>query len=281
MTNESIFNNNYIKLDLNNMPVLGIENSLIKLEQTINEEQEEDNNDAEINDLIENNESNETEKKKNNSSLNQLTMYINYTSKEKKNITVTTEDVKFYYKEKNIKSPYKTPIPLIDLQPGQTINCSAITSVGTEKESAIFSPVSVCYYREINDNEFDFIIESRGQITEERIIEVALLNLIEIIEKIQTTGLQNGIIQTQDLKNYKGEILINGENNTIGNLLSHGLQNHKKIKFAGYNIPHLLDEKVLITYELYDNTSNIKEIIIEVIDNFIELFKKIIKNVKN
>ena len=198
-------------------------------------------------------------------------MYINYTSKEKKNITVTTDDVKFYYKEKNIKSPYKIPIPIIDLQPGQTINFSAITSVGTEKESAIFSPVSVCYYHEINENEFDFIIESRGQLKEERILEVAILNLIEVIEKILYR------FNTND-KYTKGEILINGENNTIGNLLSYGLQTHKKIKFAGYNIPHLLDEKVLITYELYDNESNIKEILTEVIHNLIKLFKKILIN---
>jgi DNA-directed RNA polymerase subunit L len=269
--NESIFNNNYIKLHLNNFLVLGIENNLVKIEKkNSNEIIEEDTNDVEINDIINTNEEIE-EKEKNNSTINQLTMYINYTSKEKKNITVTTDDVKFYYKEKNIKSPYKIPIPIIDLQPGQTINFSAITSVGTEKESAIFSPVSVCYYHEINENEFDFIIESRGQLKEERILEVAILNLIEVIEKILYR------FNTND-KYTKGEILINGENNTIGNLLSYGLQTHKKIKFAGYNIPHLLDEKVLITYELYDNESNIKEILTEVIHNLIKLFKKILIN---
>jgi len=85
----------------------------------------------------------------------------------------------------------------------------------------------------------------------------------------------------EDNDTLKGEILLKNENDTIGNLLSHGLQKHSKIKFAGYNIPHLLDEKVLITYELYDNKNSIKEICTDVITNFIKLFNKIIKKVKN
>jgi DNA-directed RNA polymerase subunit L len=268
------------------MPVLGIENNIIKYEKNKDNDNDNDNDidiekdDIEYNlledsmDNIINDTSNPEEKiiPQKSSTLNQLTMYVNYTSKEKNNMTVTTNDVKFYYKEKNIKSPYKNPIPLIDLQPGQTINFSAITSLGTERESAIYSAVSVCYYKEINENEFDFIIESRGQLKEDKILEVALLNLIEIIKKIPEL-----IPDNKTDKNLKGEILINGENNTIGNLLSHGLQNHKKIKFSGYCVPHLLDEKILISYELYDNEYNIKYILNEVIHYFVELFNKILK----
>jgi len=282
--NESIFNNNYIKLHMSNIPVLGIENNIIKLkkkiieENQLNDELKELNEDKEYN-LLQNsidNIINDEEENKNddindsmitNSTLNQLTMYVNNTSKEKTNITITTNDVKFYYKEKNIKSPYKTPVPIIDLQPNQTINFSVITSLGTEEESAIFSAVSVCYYQQINDNEFNFILESRGQLKEERIIEVALLNLIETLEKI--------LKLIPDNYEINGQILIKGENDTIGNLISHGLLNHPKIKFAGYNIPHLLDNKVVITYELNEK-ANIKEILSSIIKNFIDLFTNII-----
>ena len=56
-------------------------------------------------------------------------------------------------------------------------------------------------------------------------------------------------ISSIDDKKMKGEILILNEDNTMGNLISHGMQQHKDIKFAGYNLPHLLEEKVIIHYE--------------------------------
>jgi len=74
-----------------------------------------------------------------------------------------------------------------------------------------------------------------------------------------------------------GEIIINGENNTIGNLLSYGLQNHKNVKFAGYNIPHLLENKVIIHYELVNEKIKLKNVFNDVIIYLIEIFKTLIK----
>ena len=72
-------------------------------------------------------------------------------------------------------------------------------------------------------------------------------------------------------------IIINGENNTMGNLLSHGMQNHKNVKFAGYNLPHLLENKVIIHYELINEKIKLKDVFDDVVIYFIEIFKNIIK----
>jgi len=270
-TNESIFNNNYIKLRLSNMPVWGISNKIDKfilenksqLDNTIDDE---DNNDLIIDDDIDL----ENQGNVNTSSFNQLTMYVDYKNNEKSNVTVTTNDAKFYYADKHITSPYPIAIPLIKLQPNQTINFSAITKLGIEKDNSIYSPVTVCYYNEINNNEYILKLESRGQISEQRIIEVACINIINSLENlIKMLPLEEN--------SHNGEIIINGENNTLGNLLSYGMQNHKNVKFAGYNIPHLLENKVIIHYELINEKIKLKDVFNDVIIYLIELFKSLSK----
>jgi len=267
--NESIFNNNYMKLRLRNLPVWGITNNIDKIESKIKKHEEiidDDNENYEDNVDI----NMETNNNLNSSSLNQLTMYVDYKNNDKIIVTVTTDNAKFYCGEKNIDTPYKTPIPLVKLQPDQNINFSAITTLGCEKENAIYSAVSVCFYKENSEHDFNFIVESRGQILEQRIIDVALINIIDTIENFIK------LIPENQTNNF-GEILINDENDTVGNLLSYGLQNHKKVKFAGYNVPHPLGNKVVINYELLNKDDNIKNILNDVVKYLTELFKQILK----
>ena len=270
-TNESIFNNNYLKLRLSNMPVWGLPN---KIDKFIHDNDPHIDNaliDEGINDIaIDDDIDLDNKSSVNTSSLNQLTMYVDYKNNEKNIVTVSTNNAKFYYSNKNIPSPYPIPIPLIKLQPEQAINFSAITVLGTEKENSIFAAATVCYYNEINTNEFKFILESRGQITEQRIIEVSLINIISSLENLVK------MIPLEE-NSHIGEIIINGENNTIGNLLSYGLQNHKNVKFAGYNIPHLLENKVIIHYELVNEKIKLKNVFNDVIIYLIEIFKTLIK----
>jgi DNA-directed RNA polymerase subunit L len=62
-----------------------------------------------------------------------------------------------------------------------------------------------------------------------------------------------------------------------GNLLSNGMQNHKNVKFAGYNIPHLLENKVIIHYELINEKIKLKDVFNDVIINLLEIFKTLMK----
>ena len=210
----------------------------------------------------------------NTSTLKQLTMFIDYKSTDKDIITVTTDHAKFYYAEKKIETPYKIPIPIVKLQPNQTITFSVITSIGIEQQHSNYSVVSVCYYKQITDNEFDFIIESRGSLTEKKIIHIAIINIINKLKTIFKL-----ISHDIDDKKTKGELVIMNEDNTIGNLISHGMQHHKDIKFAGYNIPHLLEDKVIIHYELNTN-GKLLTVLNDVTDYYIKLFDKFLEKNK-
>lgn len=277
--NTTIFNNNYLKLRIQNIPIWGIENKINthvqekKELQTIDEEYnidiDNDNVDLNVDEDITN---------LNSSSLKQLTMYVEYTSTEKNIITVTTEHAKFYYGEKRIDSPYKIPIPLVKLQPGQTIIFSVISTLGCEHDNSIYSAPSICCYEydPIKPNEFIFTIESRGQLTEKRIIEVGIINIIEKLKKIPKILESLEIDETK----FNGEILLMDEDSTMGNLLTTGLQKHKNIKFAGYNVPHLLEKKVIIHYET-DTKRTIKKILKDVIKYYIEIYEIIQEKNKN
>lgn len=268
--NKSIFNGNYLKLRLKNLPVWGLENKIdIYTPEKSNTNIVNEDDNLIINEDMGDDNQNDQQNNLNSSTLNQLTMYVDYTSTSKEIVTVTTDHAKFYYSEKKIECPYPVPIPLVKLQPEQSITFSAITSLGIEKMSAIFSAVSVCFYIEKNPNEYNFIIESKGQIDEKRIIEVAIINIINKLENIA----KNALSSVDDSKT-EGEIVLINEDNTMGNLLTHGLQNHKAVKFAGYNIPHLLVDKALIHYEL-KSKGKINDIFNDVIEDNIKLFKKL------
>jgi DNA-directed RNA polymerase subunit L len=257
------------------MPVWGIPNNIdfyvkpiyVQQETRLDEEQQVQDDDIDLS----------TEANVNTSSLNELTMYVDYKTEDiGSNIddfnsvyTVSTDDAKFYYDGKNIPSPYEIKIPIIKLQPNQTINLSAITTLGIEEQDAIFSAVSVCFYKEINLNEYEFRLSSRGQLSEIRIIEVAIKNIINDIEKIVEKISEN---KHEDLI---GQIELHNQDNTMGNLLSHAMQLHPDVKFASYNIPHLLGTTVIIHYKLAK--SDIAIVMNDVMDYLKKLFNKILE----
>lgn len=273
--NTSIFHNNYIKLRLRNMPVWGIENTVDFID-----EKQSDILKKEVEQYSDNDDDNveiEVDKDLNSSSLKQLTMYINSKNKTNDIINITTNDAKFYYEEKQILSPYKIAIPLVKLQPNQEISFSSITKIGIEERNAMFSAVCISVYKQNNDNDFTFIIESRGQISEKRIIEVALLNI--------NKKLKNFIKMLNDIEyisndDISGLIIVNKEDHTLGNLISRGLQQHENIDFAGYNMTHPLDKKVNIHYKLSNKKILIKKVLEEVVEYYSVLFNEINKLIK-
>ena len=274
-TNTSIYNNNYIKLRLENMPVIGIksDSSIFTSIKKKTVEKEEIDIMMEQDDI-----EMDSPEDLNSSSLKQLTMYVDITNTKDTIITVGTDDCSFYLNEKQIDSPYKKNTQIINLQPKQKIKLAAITEIGTEEISAIFSPVSIFSYKMIDPTTYDVFIESRGQLDEKTLLIYIYDNIINMLNKFIIL-----LESTVDIRDISGKILVDDADHTIGTLIADGLTNHKKVKFAGYNMPHLLDKKILFHYELYKK--NIIYIIIkEIVDMYIETFTTIndliIRNLK-
>ena len=272
--NSSIFNNNYMKLRSSNMPVYGIHSDnpiYVELVKEVKEKEEiNDLNDIDINpndDAI------------NSSSLKLLTMYLDYYNNSDEIVTVGTDDCKFYYIEKQISSPYPKNIPIIKLQPKQKFKMSAITELGIEEKNSIYSPVSIFTYKQISDDHFLVIMESRGQLDEKKIIQYAYDNIKMMLDNFLQLVLDINIDT-----NISGKFQMNNGDHTLGNLISEGLQSHKKIKFGGYNCPHLLDKKIIFHYELNESKEskdNIKDIITDIVKNYHNVFLKINKMIQD
>jgi DNA-directed RNA polymerase subunit L len=273
--NNTLINNDQLRLQINNIPIWKISNNHEIFIPSKKVEEEDVLEDTGIQVRLENDDNVdlETETSLVQSSLDQLTMYVDFANDGKENISVTTDNAKFYFGEKNIESPYKIPINIVDLLPSQSITFSVVSELSTKyhSDNAIFSAVSVCFFKEIKDDEFILIVESRGQITEQRIIEVAIKN---IINKLEST---NKLIQEKDFgEDNFGEIIFANENHTLGNLLCEGLKLSDKIESANFIMGHLLDNKIKIGYKNKEKFK-IKKIFDEIIKNYISIFQQIIK----
>lgn len=274
--NTSVFNNNYIKGHVQNIPIWGIENMIdeyIPIEENEKNEEEDQNEDISEPIVIINEDSELNTNKKIDITLNKLTMYIDFKNKTNEIIVVTTDNAKFYYKEGLIKSPYKNAIQIVKLQPGQEIKMSAKAELGEEQVSALYSAVSACFFKQKNDNDYDFIVESRGQLTEKRIIEVGL----KAINKM----LQNFLEILPKNQGLEGKIVIDDEDHTLGNIISYGMQNHPAVKFCGYNTPHPLKKQIIIHYKLENGNLNtiMKDVVVyyeTIFDNLRESFNKLL-----
>jgi len=265
--NTSVFHNNYMICRIKNMPIWGVENKhdiLIHNKENVLDE-ENNNPDSDLDDIVE---TEENVKLVNLKQMAPMTMYVNYKNKTTENINVTTDDAKFYYNGKLIKSPYPTSIPIVGLQPGQEISFSAITKLGTEEIYASFSACNIASFSyDKNDNEIEFNLESSGQITEKRILLVSVFNIIKKLEHFLKLFKES----EQSNSHLSGTISVNDEDHTMGNLITKGMQQHKDIDFAGYNMPHPLLRKIIIDYKLKKNT--ISNIINDVVKYYIELFE--------
>lgn len=260
--NKSVFNNNYLKLNIENIPVIGI--STDKDFYTVEKSTEDEEDNSIMTMMIDDIELN-TDDNIEMTNLKQLTMYLDYKNDTNNIVTVGTNECKFNVSEKQIKSPYPMNIPIVKLQSNQKIKLSAITSLGTENTSAIFSPVSIFTYKMKSDNEYDIILESRGQLSEKKILDIISKNLIKHLKYFYTL--------VPDDDDLVGKMILKNGEHTLGNLISLGLQSHKSVDFASYNMPHPLDSEIIFHYKL--KSGKIKNICKDVIDYYIKLFQNI------
>lgn len=258
--NTSVFDNNYIKLRLKNIPVIGIKTKTnIYKEKTTDDDEDlyimDDTGIAPDDTDI------------NTDSLNEMSIYIDKINTGIDIITVGTNDCSFYYQGKQIKNPYKVNIPIIKLQPKQEIKMTAITKLGIEKMNSIYSPVSVCMFKKNKDNDFNFTLESRGQLTENEILNYSIDNILQVLDNVEE------LVKEIDNKELKGIIEVNNMEHTVGNLIATGFTLHKDVKYGCYNMPHLLDNKINIKYELKKN--NINNVLMDIVNYYRKLFKSI------
>ena len=149
---------------------------------------------------------------------------------------------------------------------------TAITELGNEKlHGACYSPVQVFYFNKVKEDEYSLCLESRGQLSEYKILEYTIQNIFKQLDMLTVK-----VEELEDINTLQGVIEIDNFDHTIGNLISDGLRIHKDVNFGGYSMPHLLDEKIKISFKL--NKNKIKNILMDIIKYYKDIFTIIEKS---
>jgi len=210
------------------------------------------------------------------STFKEFTIYLNYKNKKSHElISITTDHLLFYYDQKKIESPYHTPIQLLKLNPDEEIILSAKSKLGSDdlNDHPKFCATAATAFKHITDNNYDFFLESRGQLTEKRILIVAIINIKRRMIKLLDLMKENNSLNELS----EGILIVDNEDETLGNLIAYGLQLHKDISSASCNRPQPLMKSIKFDFKLKKN--NIINITNDVILYFNELFEKISKEI--
>jgi len=278
--NTSIFNNDYMRLRISNLPIYSIKHPDLNNEKTI-ENLEKIEYLSVLKTFERNVLDNDTSYNDEHQNLNKIIMSINVINDTNEILNVMTDNpkVKFYINDVQVEHIYKVPLLLIQLKPEQQFICTATSNLNIAINNAIYRSCSKCYYEELVEtnetdidntkecNNFSFILSSRRQISELNLI----IRACQIIKKMIKYKI-DVIINKFDESSNEGEIIIENSQYTFGNLISYYMQSHNDIIFAGYVVenPNINEVKII-----YRSKNNIVNILKDVQNNVITFFDDI------
>jgi len=256
--NTSIWNNDMLKDRFRNLPIFNIDNDETTIEKF-----------------------DELEMKKNRivDNANNLTMFINIKNNRDVIFNVTTNEAIFYYKGKQISSPYKKPLLIVKLKKGQELKCTCIASLNIGKNDGIYNASLAYKYDTKEDNKYELEIFSNRQLTElERLKRGCkiLINKTHKLEKLIIVNLEKE--DNVEIMN-RGLLKIQDENATLGNLISYYLQDNKNMEFSGSQVPFLYLNEILIRYRT--DGKDIKDIIKKTFNQIRDIFNHILKQLES
>jgi len=257
--NDTIFNNDYMRLRISQLPILNIDNDIVFLPSKYWHE-------VNYSDI---------KRDKHPHDKLSIELYINAHNDKTSNINITTDNIRLYIDGNEVKNMYKKihPILLIQLRPNQTFKMNARGVLGIGERNNIWSAASNAYYEYNNPHDIKFTIESQGQMTEmvilQKAVQIIKKRLDDIAQKIKETH--------KNIKQNIVEIVFTGEDHTIGNIINDGLQEHPDVISSGLAKPDLLIKEIKLKF--MTDKDPIK-CITDVIQNKVALFDEIEKQLK-
>ena len=229
--NDSIFNNDYMRLRLAQLPLFNINNEIDFLQRKYWHEIDYSDN----------------KREKNPNDDKHIELYLSSHNDTASNINVFSNSIKFYEDGNKINDPLKqiAPVLIVQLRPNQTFKMKARAVLGVGERNDIWSSVSTMFYEEIKKDEFKVTVESQGQFNE----YVILMKCCRIAKK-KLDDIKKLVEENFKYHNVKKgeliEIVLTNEDHTIGNIINNGLQSHPNIDYSGLLKPDLLIEEIII-----------------------------------
>jgi DNA-directed RNA polymerase subunit L len=220
-----------------------------------------------------------------NKSDKQIDIYLNVINDTKDIMNVTTNDYKVLVNGGEVKNPYdqEKPSLVIRLKPEQEFSFRAVAEIGIAKNHDLWAVASPCYYKELEEDNYEFIFETLGQMTHKEILTKACTVVIKKLENIENMIKSNYNDPSLD-KVKKIYLTLENENHTMGNLITYALQDQKNVLYAGFKKDHLLIDEINIRLEtttynplktFFETTTKLKGVFMDTKNNITKLnYKK-------
>jgi DNA-directed RNA polymerase subunit L len=256
--NDSIFNNDQMRLRLEQFPIFNVDNDILFLPTK----------------YWKNIDYSDNKREKFPDDDKNIELYLSVHNDTTKNINVMSDDIKYYEDGEQIENKLAKikPLLLVQLRPNQTFKAHAKAVLGIGERNDIWSSVSNFYFKQLNNHSYELFVESQGQIDEYSVLKKAcqiakkkLADIDQLInEKFKGSNIKKGDMI---------EITLTDEDHTIGNVINVGLQNHKDILFSGLAKPDLLIKEIKI--KIRSNIDPPLKPLFEVIKDKIKVFDNI------
>lgn len=258
--NDSIYNNDMMKLRLMQLPIFNIPSNIIFLSRK----------------YWENVDFTDPKREKHPDDKKLIELYINAHNNTLSNLNVSINDSTMYIDGIEDKNHYTSiePILIIQLRPNQSFKMKAKATLAIGERNDIYAACSTSFFEMENNNTFKLTLESQGQLDEYKILNIACQIAIKKLKDIKTN-----IENTFDKQHKHGtiELILTNEDHTIGNLINYELQNFNDVVYSGLSKPDLLIKEIKIKY-LTTNNEPLAPFY-KAIDNRINVFNELLKNI--
>lgn len=256
--NTSIFNNDYMKLRLSQMTIPNIINKIYFLEdkywKDINFKNPDRPRHPDDNRVLE--------------------IYINAYNNTNDIMNVTTEHTKVYEDGIELENKFDPQYPwlIIQLRPGEAFSSRCVTVLSIGMNNNIWAGAGNAYFKEIEDNQYQLIIESQGQMDEYEILHKGcriLKEKINITKKLIKDKYDSPIVADAQILKLE----LENEDHTLGGVINEYLQNNKNVLFSGLSKPNLLIDSMIIEFQTIKN--NPLQFLNETLDYITKIFDEI------
>lgn len=229
--NDTIFNNDMMRLRISNLPIFNIKNDVLFLSQK----------------FWKNIDFTDSKRPKHPNE-QKIEMYISEHNDTLSDKDIYSDTIKLFIDGKKIDEPFKNieKILIIRLRPNQTFkaHCRAVLAIGELND--IYSGASNIFFKTIKDNEHKLTIESQGQMDEYELVSKACDIAVKKLQDVKE-NIKKNYTNVKDNKEHI-EIVLKNEDHTMGNIITEGLQEQKNVVFSGLAKIDLLIKEVKIKY---------------------------------
>lgn len=255
------FNNDYMRLRLSQLPVLGVDPNIWFLSEKY---------------WYKVNFADTTRLKHQNEKT--IEFFINHHNNSANIVNVTTNDALVYIDGEQVK-PYNKnyPILIIKLRPNDRFKCHMKASLGVGDRHAIWKGARNAFHEELeekNGKSYLLTVEGNGQCSEYELLIRACKFLVKKLTDLKE-DLEKKISSKQIIHEKVIHFRLEQEDHTMGEILNYEFQNHKDIIASGLSKPDHLIKAILIKVVAASDVKSPLNGMLESIDILIQKYSHI------